>query len=137
MRRARHHARVVTSSRSSLFVAALSALLLPAAARAAAWEDATMATIGVTAEWSNKVELADIDGDGRVDILFANGAGYSAPEAPKMNRAFLNQGPVTPFLDTTRRAPRLRLLTRTFALPERVSRNQAQRFRACGDNAKS
>ena len=101
MRRARHHARVVTSSRSSLFVAALSALLLPAAARAAAWEDATMATIGVTAEWSNKVELADIDGDGRVDILFANGAGYSAPEAPEMNRAFLNQGPGKPFLDVS------------------------------------
>jgi len=84
----------------SLLVAAVSALS-PAAVRAAPWEDATMATIGATAEWSNKVELADIDGDGRVDILFANGAGYSTPEAPEMNRAFLNQGPGKPFLDVS------------------------------------
>ena len=93
MRRARHHARVAA--------AALAGLLAPAAASAAAWEDATAATIGATAEWSNKVELADIDGDGRVDILFANGAGYSTPEAPEPNRAFLNQGPGAPFLDAS------------------------------------
>ncbi len=30
-------------------------------------------------QWTNRVELADINGDGRVDLLFANGSGYSKP----------------------------------------------------------
>ncbi|MCK5944056.1 MAG: VCBS repeat-containing protein, partial [Planctomycetes bacterium] len=33
------------------------------------WRDVTAQTIGETAEWTNKVELADIDGDGLLDIL--------------------------------------------------------------------
>ena len=41
------------------------------------WKDATKTTIGATKEWTNKVELADIDGDRLVDILFANGSGYN------------------------------------------------------------
>lgn len=73
----------------------------PGVALAAGWEDATAATIGVTKEWSNKLELADIDGDGRVDILFANGAGYSSPEGGEQNRAFLNQGAGKPFLEVS------------------------------------
>ncbi|MBA2541460.1 MAG: VCBS repeat-containing protein, partial [Deltaproteobacteria bacterium] len=44
-------------------------------------------------EWSNKVELADFDGDGRVDILFANGGNYSEPsEDLEPNRIFANRG---------------------------------------------
>ncbi|MDC0671236.1 FG-GAP repeat domain-containing protein [Nannocystis radixulma] len=75
--------------------------LVAGSARAAPWEDATAQTIGQTAEWSNKVEIADIDGDGRPDILFANGAGYSTPEDPEQNRAFLNQGAGMPFLEVS------------------------------------
>ncbi len=71
----------------------LSLALATPAADAALWEDATMATIGMTGGWSNKVELADINGDGRVDLLFANGRGYTGPEGPEVNYAFLNQGP--------------------------------------------
>jgi hypothetical protein len=57
------------------------------------WRDATAATIGVTGEWSNKVELADIDGDGRVDIVFANGGDYNMPASEvSPNRIFLNRG---------------------------------------------
>lgn len=70
-------------------------------AHAAPWEDATAATIGVTSEWSNKVELADIDGDGLVDILLANGAGYSGAEGPELSRAFLNKGPGVAFEDVS------------------------------------
>ncbi len=70
----------------------LAVLGLPRLASAAAWEDATAMTIGATAEWSNKVELADINGDGLVDILFANGAGYSSPKGAEQSRVFLNQG---------------------------------------------
>ncbi|WAS93873.1 FG-GAP repeat domain-containing protein [Nannocystis punicea] len=77
------------------------ALLGASPAWAAPWEDATAMTIGTTSEWSNKVELADINGDGLVDILFANGAGYASPEAPEPNRAFLNQGPGMPFTEVS------------------------------------
>ncbi len=76
-------------------------LLAPSLALAAPWEDATMPTIGKTAEWSNKVELADFDGDGLVDILFANGAGYNTPEGPEQSRVFLNKGAGKAFVDVS------------------------------------
>src|SRR4051812_16489425 len=53
-------------------------LLVPASAWAQRWQDATAQCIGTTGEWTNKVELADLDGDGHVDILLANGRGYSS-----------------------------------------------------------
>ena len=56
------------------------------------WEDATKTTIGETAEYTNSVELADINGDGMVDILFANGGDYEAPGKPEFSRVFLNKG---------------------------------------------
>ncbi|MDH3727295.1 MAG: VCBS repeat-containing protein [Myxococcales bacterium] len=84
------------------FAFALAALaLLPATAEASLWEDATSTTIGTTAGWSNKIELADIDGDGDVDILFANGGNYSSAGAPEQNYAFLNQGPGLAFADAS------------------------------------
>lgn len=55
------------------------------------WHDVTAETIGVTAEWTNKVELADIDGDGRVDVLFANGGNYDRPGTAVPTRVFRNQ----------------------------------------------
>jgi FG-GAP-like repeat len=57
------------------------------------WRDATATTIGATGEYTNAVELADINGDGRVDILFANGGDYEQPGPPEFSRVFLNQGP--------------------------------------------
>ncbi len=59
---------------------------------AGAWVDATAEAIGETAEYTNRVELADLDADGDVDILFANGGGYEAPEEPEASRVFLNTG---------------------------------------------
>ena len=61
------------------------------------WVDATAATIGDTAGWTNKVEIADIDNDGRLDLLFANGGNYSDPGKPEANMAFVNRGPGKPF----------------------------------------
>ena len=37
----------------------------PGIARAQYWTDATGNCIGTTAEWSNKVEVADVDGDNK------------------------------------------------------------------------
>jgi hypothetical protein len=65
------------------------------------WEDATGTTIGVTKEWTNKVELADINGDGRVDVLFANGGKYDHPGEPAFSQVFLNQGQGQMFKEAT------------------------------------
>ena len=66
------------------------------------WDDATKSTIGATKEWTNKVELADINGDGLVDILFANGGDYDYPGEPTFSQVFLNQGPDQMFEEATR-----------------------------------
>jgi len=57
------------------------------------WVDHTDLLLDSTAEWTNKVELADLNGDGLLDLLFANGGNYSAPGDPEMNRVFFNGGP--------------------------------------------
>lgn len=65
------------------------------------WVEATDALLAPTAEWTNKVELADLNGDGRLDLLFANGGDYSTPGTPELNRAFYNMGPGKPFAERT------------------------------------
>ena len=67
----------------------------------ALWVEATDALLAPTAEWTNKVELADLNGDGLLDILFANGGDYSTPGTPELNRAFYNSGPGKPFVERT------------------------------------
>ncbi len=67
----------------------------------ALWVEATDALLAPTAEWTNKVELADLNGDGLLDLLFANGGDYSTPGTPELNRAFYNSGPGKPFAERT------------------------------------
>ncbi|MGE0812353.1 MAG: FG-GAP repeat domain-containing protein [Vicinamibacterales bacterium] len=67
------------------------------------WVDVTRAALPSTAYWTNKVEIADIDGDGRPDLLFANGGDYSTPGTPEPNQVFRNAGPGFTFEDVTAR----------------------------------
>ena len=76
-------------------------LVVGTAGNAAAqrWTDATAKCTGVTGEWSNEVDLADVDGDGHVDILVANGGNYSSPGTAVQTRVWKNLGdwgPATP-----------------------------------------
>ena len=65
------------------------------------WADVTNEAIGQTRFWTNKVEIADLDGDGRPDLLFANGGDYSTPGTPEPNQVFLNKGPGFRFTEAT------------------------------------
>lgn len=69
-------------------------IMLAGAREAAAqrWTDATDRCTGLTAEWSNEVDLADVDGDGNVDILVANGGDYDTPGAAVPTRVWRNLG---------------------------------------------
>jgi hypothetical protein len=64
--------------------------LVPGVASAQTWQDATASCLGTTAQWTNKVEVADVDGDGKVDLLLANGGNYSAAGTPEAARVFKN-----------------------------------------------
>ncbi len=65
------------------------------------WVDVTASTIGETKYWTNKVEIADLNDDGRPDLLFANGGDYSTPGTPEPNQVFFNGGPGARFVDMT------------------------------------
>lgn len=73
----------------------LAMIVLLAAMRTASaqvWQDATADCVGTTAEWSNKLELADVDGDGLPDILVANGGNYSSKGPAEPARIWKNLG---------------------------------------------
>jgi hypothetical protein len=90
----------------------------PISAFAGAWMDVTAEAIGETGDYTNRVELADVDGDGRVDLLFANGGNYDAPGEPVSSRVFTNLGDGT-FDDATERVlGEHALLTRVIELAD-------------------
>ena len=61
-------------------------------AEAQHWQDATANCLGTTAEWSNKVDVGDVDGDGKVDLLIANGGDYDRAGTPEPVRIWKNLG---------------------------------------------
>ncbi len=61
------------------------------------WKDVTKTAIpgGTLANgWTHKLELTDLDNDGRVDLLFANGPAYSNAQfsQPQKSQIYLNDG---------------------------------------------
>src|SRR5688572_9928666 len=74
---------------SAMCCLGLAAVALPA--RGAWFEDATETLLGPTASWSNKIELADINGDGLIDILVANGGNYDSAGEPEMSGALVQK----------------------------------------------
>ena len=65
------------------------------------WEDKTETYLPITGEWTNRVEVADINGDKMIDLLFANGGNYSSPGEPEYSRIFTNQGADKKFQEIT------------------------------------
>ena len=63
------------------------------------WVDATDIYLPITAEWTNRVEVADINGDNLLDLLFVNGGNYSEPGELEPSRIFINKGPDTKYED--------------------------------------
>ena len=66
------------------------------------WQDRTLDFLPETSEWTNRIEVADLNADGLPDLLFANGGNYSEPGTAEPPRVFLNQGPDQPFLEITK-----------------------------------
>lgn len=67
------------------------------------WVDGAEGALPPTAEWTNKVEIADLNRDGRPDLLFANGGDYDTPGKPLPARVFFNQGAGKAFAEGTER----------------------------------
>jgi len=65
------------------------------------WVDETETYLPLTKEWTNRVEVADINNDGLLDMIFANGGNYSEPGELELSRVFLNKGPNTMFEEIT------------------------------------
>ncbi|MCK5443002.1 MAG: VCBS repeat-containing protein [Maribacter sp.] len=65
------------------------------------WVDETKTYLPDTGEWTNRVEVADINGDNMLDLLFANGGDYSEPGALEFSRIFINKGPEKRFEEIT------------------------------------
>lgn len=57
------------------------------------WSDSTSVYLPKTEEWTNRVEVGDINNDGMLDIMFANGGNYSNPGDKEYVRVFINMGP--------------------------------------------
>jgi hypothetical protein len=65
------------------------------------WIDKTSTYLPLTKEWTNRVEVADINNDSLLDMIFANGGNYSEPGALESSRIFINKGANTRFEEVT------------------------------------
>ncbi len=65
------------------------------------WKDSTAETIGITQYWTNRVDIADLNGDGLPDILCAIGGTNNAPLDPELSRVYFNLGAENGFQDVS------------------------------------
>lgn len=65
------------------------------------WVDETSTYLPLTKEWTNRVEVADINNDGLLDLIFANGGNYSEAGVLESSRVFINKGANTRFEEIT------------------------------------
>lgn len=63
------------------------------------WVDATDIYLSVTAEWTNRVEVADLNRDNLLDLLSANSSNYSEPDELESSHNLINKGPDTKYED--------------------------------------
>jgi MYXO-CTERM domain-containing protein len=56
------------------------------------WSTSPDPTFAALAGWSNKVELGDLDGDGDLDVIIANGGSYSSAGTPEPSVLLIPDG---------------------------------------------
>ena len=80
------------SSRLRLRFALLLILAAPAAAQILVDATATRFPSPAPLEYTNQVAAGDLDGDGDLDLVFANGGNYATAGTPQPQRIYLNDG---------------------------------------------
>lgn len=73
---------------------------VPETGLAGLWVDASE-LIGTTSDYTNRVEIADINGDGFPDLLFAEGGEYESPGTRVTPHAWLHSGSSQPYADVS------------------------------------
>ena len=74
--------------------------VLPLSVAAAPFSVPEFGQLPGSKSWSNKVELADLNGDGATDIVFANGRGYASAGGGERNTVLFNpNGAEQPWAD--------------------------------------